>query len=437
MSLENQVTAARFGAVEIRSDFECGAGVAFRLGDDGLLCIQIPEEPPVSYRPSDRPDELLQFDYTWYFCVALTNHREEEAQIPLLVHRDTEVNLDGFGNYGVPAYTSSDFWQWRRLSDAHTESENPRNYLLHLTVPAEHTVFVSNSIPRPYSQIGQWLRDIAVEHPSLCNLDTIGLSAEGRSIYVLTIGEPASAQHSRHRLLITSGFHPAEPDTLGTQAIVEYLLSDTPSARRIRKELLCDVVLQVNPDGFVHGTNGCNAHGVNMYWDFCRDDSDSSPEAVALWRWITLHPPLVYLDFHCYVHQVLKEVQPYIRPLTDYRSRRSRRLAARASEALIRMCDGRHITGGLTNGPATLAYQVTEAYDTVTFTKFHFHLKHGREAVRRTAVDVLERVTAAVRSSDDSRTYAWAIVALTAHKVRNKLRQLSSAVRHLLASRFS
>ena len=79
-----------------------------------------------------------------------------------------------------------------------------------------------------------------------------GKSVEGRNLtaYLYLDQAPENAP----LVLVTSGFHPAEPDTLATQAILEYLAGE--EGRALRKKLRFAVVPVMNPDGFIHGPPG-------------------------------------------------------------------------------------------------------------------------------------------------------------------------------------
>ena len=175
------------------------------------------------------------------------------------------------------------------------------------------------------------------------------------------------------------------------------LLSDDEWAQRVRREFIVDAVVQVNPDGFDLGTNGCNANGINLYWDFRPDEPETSPEAAHLWRWIEGHPPCLYVDFHAYVHQLHKDFRPYIRPLSDYAP--SARPVVRAIDRrLIALCNGRQVRGRGTNLPTTLAAQITETFGTITYTKFHLHLNHGVPACRELGLEVFKTIVETARA---------------------------------------
>jgi hypothetical protein len=235
-----------------------------------------------------------------------------------------------------------------------------------------------------------WLQLRASRETARSVLRSIGRSVLGREILLLTIAEPGSAE-GKDRVLVTSGFHPAEPDWLATTALVDALLSDDAWAKEMLQNYVIDLVPQINPDGYDLGTNGSNARGINMYWDFRREDPQASPEAVALWNWITLQPPALYIDFHAYVYQLHKDYRPYIRPQSDYPA--TARPAVRAIDrALISLCHGRAARGRATSDPRSLASQLTAHYGAITYPKFHLHLIHGVEACRRLGVAVARTI---------------------------------------------
>ena len=296
----------------------------------------------------------------------------------------------------MPVFVSEDFESWYVL-DRVEASENHEEY--HVTLPLQlgQTVYVSNSIPYPPRRMSAWLRRIQIEHSDLAKLSNLGSSAQRQDILLLSVTDPTVDDSAKDRVLVTSGFHPAEPDWLATMSIIELLLGDDAWAQEVRREFIVDVVPQVNPDGFVLGTNGCNAQGVNLYWDFRPDDESGSPEAFHLWQWIEAHPPSMYIDFHAYVYQLHKDFRPYIRPLSDY-AHSARPVVQAIDRKLIALCHGRQVRGRGTNLPTTLAAQITKAFGSITYTKFHLHLQHGIPACQQLGVEVFQAIVGTARA---------------------------------------
>ena len=64
--------------------------------------------------------------------------------------------------------------------------------------------------------------------------------------------------------------HPGETvSSFVMQGLLDYLVSDNPEAREIRKRYIVKLVPMVNPDGVIYGNFRCNLAGVdlNRKWD--------------------------------------------------------------------------------------------------------------------------------------------------------------------------
>ncbi len=61
-------------------------------------------------------------------------------------------------------------------------------------------------------------------------------------------------------------------------------------------------------------------------------------------------------------------------------------------KSLILLSEGRHMKGILTNLSTTLASQITRELSTITYTKYHLHLKHGEKACKELSVLVLKTI---------------------------------------------
>jgi len=366
-----------FGGIEINSDFECGSCAKITKINENNFFIKIYSDP-------------TNFgSYNWYFCIKVKNELNRYKNIVLYAGNEYSKIKETFDKSPVPVFTSQNFSEWITLSNIW--QNNSGVYKVKLNLAPSEIQYISNSIPKPYSHVSNWLKEIAYKNKKICHLGMVGESAQKREILLLSITEDTN-ESKKDRILITSGFHPAEPDTLATEAIINFLIGEDKFAKKIREKFIIDLIPQMNPDGFILGTNGCNANGINLYWDFRKEDHEKTPEAYYLWRWMLENPPILYIDFHCYVHQPYKDYKPYIKPYFDYNSSKVRRLVKKMNEELIKLSHGRSMKGYLTNLPTTLAYEATKEFNTITYTKYHLHLKHGVKKSKEIGLNVFKRL---------------------------------------------
>ena len=365
-------------AIDVSAEFPGGAGI-LRDADEAGVTILVPSDPPST-------DRARGYDY--YFCVRLHNPGSP---------RDVRFEALRAGRHQrlwrlsrVPLFVSADTASWY-VVDAVESDPAHEEFRCEVLLDAGQSLYVTNSLPCPSRRMHQWMTRVAIRHESKLTIQEIGRSIREQPILLATITDPDVPPERKDRVLVTSGFHPAEADWLAATAIIEAVTGDAAWAHTLCRHYIIDVVPQVNPDGFDLGTNACNAHGVNLYWDFRVDDERISPEATALWRWIAMHPPALYVDFHAYVHQLHKNYRPYIRPKADYPSS-ARPVACAIDRALVGRCGGRAVLDTSTNDQRTLAAQMTAAFGTVTYPKFHLHLNHGVPAARELAIDVFRAV---------------------------------------------
>ena len=361
--------------VRATTEFPGGAGVDLRHTGEHTLGLTIPPDPDCRGLPG----------YDYLFCLRLTNgptarRIHVEARLPA-----SRADL-AWAPSRIPLFASADFRSWYVLDDVQAAPSH-REFRFTVDLAPHETVYCANSLPCPSERMARWLETFVERHRPDAALERIGASVLGRPLLLATVTDAAVPTAEKDRVLITSGFHPAEPDWLAAMALLERLTAADGWAARMRRQFVFDIVPHVNPDGFDLGANASNAHGVNMYWDFRRDDPQTSPESVALWTWIASHPPDLYVDYHCYVYQLEKDFRPYIRPLSDYPAA-ARPAVREMDRALIALCGGRGVRGAATSDPLSLAPQLTSYFGTITYPKFHMHLFHGVEALRTLGVDV-------------------------------------------------
>ena len=361
--------------LRITSEFPGGAGGGLQSAGSGQVRLTIPPDPDCRGLPG----------YDYRFCVRIENIGAART-VKLEARMPGDTADVAWCPSRVPLFAGSDGRTWFVLDDVEAAPTH-REFRITLPMESGETLYCTNSLPCPSADMLAWIERLAEGRGQRLSVESVGITTLGRPIPVGIVTDRDVPEADKDRVLITSGFHPAEPDWLASMELIDVLSGDSAWAAAMRRAYVFDIVPQVNPDGFDLGSNASNAHGVNMYWDFRRDDEATSPEAVALWRWVSARPPDLFIDYHAYVYQLEKDYRPYIRPASEYPA--AARGAVRAMDrAIVDLCGGRGVRGAATSDPRSLAPQLTSHFGTLTYPKFHLHLYHGIDGCRRLGVEV-------------------------------------------------
>jgi len=147
------------------------------------------------------------------------------------------------------------------------------------------------------AQLEQWQRDC----PRFFSLQTLGRSAQGRALLAARITDPEADDEQKEHVLVTclhSGIE--RSGTTSAFALMEWLVSDDPAAREVRRRQIVVCLPLVNPDGYVLGTH-LTPSGGNPYGGWSPDgplDPDTTPESVAVQQMMDLYQPEVHADIH-------------------------------------------------------------------------------------------------------------------------------------------
>jgi hypothetical protein len=342
----------------------------------------------------------FRYDYNRHFAFGLHNTADETLPV--------EVRIDGPHPAGKLTEEALLF-----TADAPTADFKPMTvpggsdgltaYRFSLVLGPRQRLYVANYLFRQYETLQATFDALAANAGGRRRV--FGRTIEGRPLVAYSFTAASGAGAGRPAVLVTSGLHPPESDTVGTQAILEAV-----GTRELSHILgACDlhVVPIANPDGFVHGYNGCNAAQVNFFWQFEAGDRDRCPEAHFLWKLIEDIEPVAYVDFHGYTFQPRrkKPPSPYLKPTILYAGRSVRRFVRRLNAAVLALSDGCATRGVLTYSPSMLSTRITRAYNTVTYAKYHLCLRDGAEANRRLAVGLVRTIGARLSDAgiNDSR----------------------------------
>lgn len=320
-------------------------------------------------------------DYNVHFCVGLENRGDQSELLELSVEGGRWEDLPENAPllYAATAPTGP-----FHRADLAARTDLSRRYAVRVSIAAGARLYVANTLVRCPGILSKEFEELGALGGA--ERRVIGRSCQGREIVAYCYGRGAGG------LLVTSGFHPPEPDTLATAEIMRYL--SQPEGRELSSRLPIVIVPIANPDGYALGTQGANAEGINFYWNFAREEPARCPEAVALWRLAETMAPRGYIDFHCYTFQLKKRPGPYIRPLLFYSGAAVR---AAAQELYRRLAEDRQsasMTGFGTFAPHTLGAMLAQRFDTLALAKYHLHLAEGEQACRARGLSVFVTVAA-------------------------------------------
>ncbi len=237
------------------------------------------------------------------------------------------ISIENVVHDTVYAYASGKQWTaFRALPYAVQELPFPGSTEVHSMSDAPGGILAWDQYPTYQGYLGM-MRQYAAAYPSLCRLDTIGQSLQGRLILALKISDNVQQREDEPQFLYTSTMHGNE--TVGYVLLLrlaEYLLTQygQPTAEGERATTLVnsmEIWLNplFNPDGtyrrggdttVTNATRG-NANGVDLNRDFPDRLNDTSnttagreAETGAMMRWTARHNFTLSANFHCGVQVV-------------------------------------------------------------------------------------------------------------------------------------
>jgi hypothetical protein len=162
-----------------------------------------------------------------------------------------------------------------------------------------------------YSQYVTIMQDFQTLYPSLCNLDTIGTSINGKLVLVLKISDNVKTDEDEPEVLYTSSIHGDETGGfILMMRLAEYLLTNYNSSSRVR-ELVNNLEIWINPLANPDGTYRTgnimtspvreNAAGYDLNRNF--PDPDYNPpnkqkETLDMVRFMRKHKFILSANFH-------------------------------------------------------------------------------------------------------------------------------------------
>jgi hypothetical protein len=259
-------------------------------------------------------------DSEYYFRFAVKGKTELDVLTRMIsienVRRDT-----------VYAYATQKQWDaFRRLPYVIEELPYPGSLDEHRMSDAPNGILAWDQYPT-YQGYLSMMREFAAAFPSICRLDTIGLSVQGRQILALKISDNVQLREDEPQFLYTSTMHGNE--TVGYVLLLrlaDYLLTQygqpTPEGERATN-LVNTMEIWINPlfnpdgtyrnghDTTVSGAVRGNAHGVDLNRDFPDRINDTinttagrEMETGAMMRWTWKHNFTMSANFHCGVQVV-------------------------------------------------------------------------------------------------------------------------------------
>ena len=133
-------------------------------------------------------------------------------------------------------------------------------------------IYFSYCYPYSFSQLDSYLSSLN-NYKDILRFDEIGKSLEGNSLHMLIITnftDSFDELANKKSIIFTARVHPGESNgSYVIQGVIEYLLSNDPGAKNLRKNFIFKIVPMLNPDGVIRGNFRMNILGkdLNRMWD--------------------------------------------------------------------------------------------------------------------------------------------------------------------------
>lgn len=223
---------------------------------------------PDDIRVNLRKDSHADFSQWFYFCL----HGARDQDVVLRILNAAQATYpDGWRDYQVVA--SHDRQNWYRVPTTYEGGELVVRHRV-----ATDCIYYAYFEPYSWERHQDTLARIALS-PRV-GTEHLGASVEGRSIDLVTVGDPAS----KKKIWVIARQHPGESMAQWfVEGMLEALIDEAnPVARRLLQHAVFHVVPNMNPDGSVRGNLRTNAAGANLNREWMSPSLQRSPEVLCV-----------------------------------------------------------------------------------------------------------------------------------------------------------
>ena len=277
----------------LASNFECGNGYNFRKVGSERYYLEVEPEP----------GEHSFSNQGYYFCVAVLNKLDSRRSVTIEIKGGREIFADG----GPDDQVNKHVIIKRGETWSHLPEENilppidKQTMAFELEIPAKSeadpVVYIGNFHWYPYSEMTEYLKNLADRHPEI-SLLSIGKSAQGRDVWAVELG---LKKQNAPTIVCAQTPQPSEMGHWACRAILDFLVSGGVQAKGVlSKHRLC-LVPHTNPDGTVMGYCVSDAKSHFPYFEADRavQGRDDAPvEVVDLWNYLQGKKPWLFIEWH-------------------------------------------------------------------------------------------------------------------------------------------
>ena len=259
--------------IQINQQFDAGNIEVIDISDHSNIQLKI------------RPDTHSEFFQWFYF--RLSGARGQA--VAMTISNAAEAAYEG-GWDGYQAMASYDHEEWFRVPTAYIDGQ-----LKIVHEPKCDAVYYAYFTPYSLARHRQLIAQL--QGDTLCSLECVGQSVQGRDIDVLRLGEDDG---TKQRVWIIARQHPGESmaEWFVEGLLLRLLDRDDALAETLLSKLVFYVVPNMNPDGSTLGNLRTNAAGVNLNRVWGQANLETCPEVYVVQRKIESTGCDLFMDIH-------------------------------------------------------------------------------------------------------------------------------------------
>ncbi|XP_056388433.1 cytosolic carboxypeptidase 6-like isoform X4 [Hyla sarda] len=222
-----------------------------------------------------RPDTCNPRFRVW-FNFTVENTKENQRIIFNIVNFSKTKSLYRDGMSPVVKSTSRPSWQRMPSKNVYYYRcpDHRKNYVMSFAFcfDREDDVYqFAYCYPYTYTRLQHYLENLDRLNLDYVHRELLGLSVQQRRFDLLTITSPMNlvSEAEQRVVFITARVHPGEtPSSFVCQGIIDFLVSQHPTAKSLRDHLVFKIAPMLNPDGVYLGNYRCSLMGfdLNRHW---------------------------------------------------------------------------------------------------------------------------------------------------------------------------